>query len=35
MTRAPDFARLSVAVVGDLIADHYLYAAPRLSLIHI
>ena len=29
MTRAPDFARLSVAVVGDLIADHYLYAVPR------
>jgi len=25
----PDFSRLRVAVVGDLIADHYLYAAPR------
>jgi len=28
----PDFTRLRVAVVGDLIADHYLYAQPtRLS----
>ena len=25
----PDFSHLRVAVVGDLIADHYLYAAPR------
>jgi rfaE bifunctional protein kinase chain/domain len=25
----PDFTRLSVAVVGDLIADHYLLAEPR------
>jgi rfaE bifunctional protein kinase chain/domain len=30
--RVPDFARLRVAVVGDLIADHYVYARPgRLS----
>jgi D-beta-D-heptose 7-phosphate kinase/D-beta-D-heptose 1-phosphate adenosyltransferase len=25
----PDFSRLRVAVVGDLVADHYLYASPR------
>lgn len=30
--RLPDFSKLSVAVVGDLIADHWLYAQPtRLS----
>jgi rfaE bifunctional protein kinase chain/domain len=27
--RAPDFARLSVAVAGDLIADRYLLAEPK------
>lgn len=25
----PDFSKLRVAVVGDIIADHYLYARPR------
>lgn len=31
-SRLPDFAGLSVAVIGDLIADHWLYAQPtRLS----
>ena len=25
----PDFSGLRVAVVGDLIADHYLFASPR------
>jgi rfaE bifunctional protein kinase chain/domain len=31
-TRLPDFHSLSVAVLGDLIADHWLYARPtRLS----
>ena len=25
----PDFTRLRVAVVGDLVADHYLFASPR------
>ena len=25
----PEFSGLRVAVVGDLIADHYLYASPR------
>jgi rfaE bifunctional protein kinase chain/domain len=29
MTRAPELSRLQVAVAGDLIADHYLYAQPR------
>src|SRR6476469_4006973 len=30
--RLPDFAKLRVAVVGDLIADHWLHAQPtRLS----
>jgi rfaE bifunctional protein kinase chain/domain len=27
--RVPDFSSLSVLVVGDLIADHWLYATPR------
>jgi len=27
--RVPDFSSLSVLVVGDLIADHWLYASPR------
>jgi rfaE bifunctional protein kinase chain/domain len=27
--RVPDFSSLSVLVVGDLIADHWLYAQPR------
>ena len=27
--RVPDFRSLSVLVVGDLIADHWLYASPR------
>lgn len=31
-SRLPDFSRLSVAVLGDLLADHWLYAQPtRLS----
>lgn len=32
MSLVPDFSRLRVAVVGDLVADHYLYGEPtRLS----
>ncbi len=29
MPRVPDFSSLSVIVVGDLIADHWIYAQPR------
>jgi len=32
LSQIPDFSKLRVAVVGDLVADHYLYARPqRLS----
>lgn len=29
VTRIPDFAGLRVAVIGDLVCDHYLFAEPR------